>query len=211
MTSVLLIDDHPIVLKGCRRVLEDAGVDTVLEAGDLVSGYRLCFRHHPDVVVVDLKMPGQELGGLSLIRRIRSHGPQTPILVFSMYDDPAVVTSALEAGATGYLLKDSSSEELVKAVEQLRSGKPYLSHQLALRVALLRKNPQPDPLAGLTHRQIQTLTLLSQGRPYTLIAAELGVSYKTVVNISYQLRLKLGVGSLPELIWKAVELLSSKA
>jgi two-component system, NarL family, invasion response regulator UvrY len=72
---------------------------------------------------------------------------------------------------------------------------------------VLRKNPQLDPLTDLTRRQIQTLTLLSQGKPYGLIARELGVSYKTVVNITYQLRLKLGVGTLPELIRKAVELL----
>jgi two-component system, NarL family, invasion response regulator UvrY len=208
MTTVLVIDDHPIVLKGCRRLLEDAGIETVLEARKLVSGYRLYHRHHPDVVVLDLKLRGQELGGLSLIRRISSHGPRTRILVFSMHDDPAVVTSALEAGASGYLLKDEPSEELVKAVEQVRAGMSYLSHQLAVRVVLLRKSPRPDPLADLTQRQIETLTLLSQGKPYGLIAAELGVSYKTVVNTSYQLRLKLSVGSLPELIRKAVELLS---
>jgi two-component system, NarL family, invasion response regulator UvrY len=207
MTTVLVIDDHPIVLEGCRRVLEAAEIETVLGACDLVSGYRLYFRHHPDVVIVDLRMRGQERGVLSLIRRIRWYRPHTQILVFSASDDPALVSSALEAGALGYLLKNAVAEELVKAVVQVRAGKPYLSHQLAVGVAVLGKNPQLDPLADLTRRQIQTLTLLSQGKPYGLIARELRVSYKTVVNITYQLRLKLGVGTLPELIRKAVELL----
>ena len=123
-----------------------------------------------------------------------------------MHDDPAIVTSALEAGASGYLLKDCASEELARAVEQVRAGRPYLSHQVAIQVALWHSNPQPHPLADLTQREIQTLTLLSQGRSYDLIAAELGVTYKTVVNASYQLRLKLRVQSLPELILKAIEL-----
>jgi two-component system, NarL family, invasion response regulator UvrY len=210
MTSVLVIDDHPIVLKGCRRVLEDAGVQIVLEARDLVSGYRLCCRRHPEMVVIDLKLGTQNLGGLSLLRRMSLRDSQTQILVFSMHDNPAIVTSALEAGASGYLLKDSASEELARAIGQLRAGKPYISHRVAIQVALWRSNPSPDPLADLTQREILTLTLLSQGRSYALIAAELGVCRRTVVDMSSQLRLKLGVRSLPELILKAIELVSGR-
>jgi two-component system, NarL family, invasion response regulator UvrY len=209
MTSVLVIDDQPIVLKGCRHVLQDAGVQIVLEARDLVSGYRLYCRRHPDVVVIDLRMSAQNLSGLSLVRRMRVRDSRTQILVFSMQDNPAIMTSALEAGASGYLLKDSPSEELARAIEQVREGKPYLSYRVAIQVALWRSNPQPDPLADLTQREIQTLTLLSQGRSYALIAAELGVRQKTVVDMSSQLRLKLGVRSLPELVLKAIELLST--
>jgi two-component system, NarL family, invasion response regulator UvrY len=211
MTNVLVIDDHPIVLKGCRRVLEDAGVQIVLEARDLVSGYRLYCRRHPDVVVVDLRMGTEDVGGLSLIRRMRSRDSRPQILVFSMHDNPAIVMSALEAGASGYLLKDSPPEELARAVEQVHAGKPYLSHQVAIQVALRRSNPQPDPLANLTQREIQTLTRLSQGQSYALIAAELGVTHKTIINTSYRLRLKLGVRSLPELIRKAIEILPGRA
>jgi two-component system, NarL family, invasion response regulator UvrY len=207
VTSVLVIDDHPIVLKGCRRVLGDAGVQTVLEARDLVSGYRLYYRRHPDVVVIDLKMGAQDVGGLSLIRRMRLRDSRTQILVFSMHDNPAIATSALDAGASGYLLKDSPPEELAIAVEQVRVGKPYLSHQVAIQVALRYSRPHTDPFANLTQRELRTLTLLSQGQSYDLIATELGVTYKTVVNTSHRLRLKLGVRSLPELIRKAIELL----
>ena len=96
MTTVLVIDDQPIVLEGCRRVLEDAGIRTVIQARNLVSGYRLYYRHRPDVVVIDLGIRGPKLRGLSLIRRISSHGRRTPILIFCMNDNPALVTSALE-------------------------------------------------------------------------------------------------------------------
>ena len=208
MTTVLLIDDQPIVLEGCRRILEDARIGNVIQARNLVSGYRLYYRHDPDVIIIDLNIRGPELRGLSLIRRIGSLGRRTRILIFSMNDDPAVVTTALEAGASGYLLKDSPSEELVKAVERVRAGMPYLSHQLVTQIVFQKERLRPDPLSNFAQREIEVWTLLVQGKRYALIAEELGISYKTVVNITSRVRLKLGVSSLPELIRKAVELLS---
>jgi DNA-binding NarL/FixJ family response regulator len=206
MTSVLIIDDHPIVLQGCRRMLEDAGIERVLEARDATSGYRLYRRHHPDVVIVDLAMQGSGLGGLDVIRRMRSHDPRTRILVFSMHSDPIIVSRALQTGATGYLLKDTSSEELVRAVENVAAGHPYLGSDLAMRVALAGTGMSRNPLADLTPRELQTLGLLAQGKSYGRIAAELNVSYKTVVNVCYQLRQKLDVHTLPELIRLSVQL-----
>jgi two-component system invasion response regulator UvrY len=196
MTSVLIIDDHPIVLQGCRRMLEDAGVKTVLEARDPAAGYRLYRRHHPDVVIVDLAMQGSGLGGLDVIRRMRSHDPRSRILVFSMH---------------GYVLKDTSSDELMKAFDQVRSGTPYLSNDLAMQVALVRTGVRANPLADLTPRELQTLSLLAEGKPYGRIAEELNVSYKTVVNACSQLKQKLNAKNLPELIRLAVQLLSAES
>jgi two-component system, NarL family, invasion response regulator UvrY len=208
MTSVLIIDDHPIVLQGCRRMLEDAGVKTVLEARDATSGYRLYRRHHPDLVIVDLAMQGGGLGGLEVIRRMRSHDPRARILVFSMHSDPIIAARALEAGATGYVLKDSN--ELMKAFDQVRSGTPYLSNDLAMQVALVRTGVRANPLADLTPRELQTLSLLAEGKPYGRIAGELNVSYKTVVNACSQLKQKLNAKNLPELIRVAVQLVSTE-
>jgi len=208
MTSVLIIDDHPIVLQGCRRMLEDAGVKTVLEARDATSGYRLYRRHRPDVVIVDLAMQGGGLGGLEVIRRMRSHDPRSRILVFSMHSDPIIAARALEAGATGYVLKDSN--ELMKAFDQVRSGTPYLSNDLAMQVALVRTGVRANPLADLTPRELQTLSLLAEGKPYGRIAEELNVSYKTVVNACSQLKQKLNAKNLPELIRVAVQLVSTE-
>jgi DNA-binding NarL/FixJ family response regulator len=209
MTSVLIIDDHPIVLQGCRRMLEDAGVNTVLEARDAASGYRLYRRHHPDVVIIDLAMQGGGLGGLDVIRRMRSHDPRSRILVFSMHSDPIIAARALEAGATGYVLKDSN--ELMKAFDQVRSGTPYLSNNLAMQVALVRTGVRASPLADLTPRELQTLSLLAEGKPYGRIAEELNVSYKTVVNACSQLKQKLNAKNLPELIRTAVRLVSAES
>jgi two-component system, NarL family, invasion response regulator UvrY len=209
MTSVLIIDDHPIVLQGCRRMLEDAGIKTVLEARDATSGYRLYRRHHPDVVIVDLAMQGGGLGGLEVIRRMRSHDPRSRILVFSMHSDPIIAARALEAGATGYVLKDS--DELMKAFDQVRTGTPYLSNDLAMQVALVRTGVRANPLADLTPRELQTLSLLAEGKPYGRIAEELNVSYKTVVNACSQLKQKLNAKNLPELIRVAVQLVSAKS
>src|SRR5262249_23585701 len=122
--SVLIIDDHPIVVQACRRMLQDAGIREVLDASDIASGYRIYRRLRPEVVIVDLSMQGSGLGGLPLIRRIRSRDPHTRILVFSMHNDPAIAAHALEAGANGYVLKDAAPEELIRAFEKVRLGEP---------------------------------------------------------------------------------------
>jgi two-component system invasion response regulator UvrY len=206
VTSVLIIDDHPIVLQGCRRVLLDAGVETVLEARDIVSGYRLYRRHRPDVVIVDLSLQGNGLGGLPLIQRIKAHDPRARILVFSMHSDPIIVSRALKAGAAGYILKDTSSKDLLEAFEKVRAGAHYLGGELAMQVALVGSGARRDPLAELTPRELQMLGLLAEGKPYGRIADDLGISYKTVVNTCSQLKQKLGAKNLPDLIRLAVQL-----
>jgi two-component system invasion response regulator UvrY len=209
MTSVLIVDDHPIVLQGCRRVLQDRGMAPIFDARDVETADQLARRHQPDVIIVDLAMQGGGLGGLSLIRTIRASNPRARILVFSMHSDPIIVSRALQTGATGYLLKDTSSEDLVRAVESVASGTPYLSSDLATQVALVDADGARNPLANLTPRELQTLGLLAQGKPYDRIAAELNISYKTVVNLCYQVRQKLDVHTLPELIRLSVQLVPS--
>jgi two-component system, NarL family, invasion response regulator UvrY len=211
MTSVLIVDDHPIVLQGCRRVLQDAGVETLLEARDIVAGYRLYRRHSPAVIVVDLAMQGSGLAGLTLIRRIKAHDARARVLVFSMHSDPAIVMRALAAGATGYVLKDTSSQELVKAFDKVRIGEPYLSDALAMQVALSRAGAARDPLAELTPRELQMLGLLAEGKPYGRIADDLNVSYKTVVNTCGQLKQKLDAKNLTDLVRLAVQLHAGSA
>jgi two-component system, NarL family, invasion response regulator UvrY len=209
MSSVLVVDDHPIVSQAVQRILRSTGVKTVFDAHDVVSGYRMYRRNQPEVVVIDLSMQGKGLAGMHLIRRIRAHSALTRIIVFSMYSDPNIVARALEAGANAYVLKDSSSTELVKAFEKVCSGASYLSGDLATHVALMRNSSQRNPLAGLTPRELETLTLVAEGKPYSQIAEELNVSYKTVVNVCYQLRQKLEARNLQDLVRVAIKLLPS--
>jgi two-component system invasion response regulator UvrY len=209
MTRVLIIDDHPIVLQGCRRVLQDAGVCEILEASSAVTGYRLYRRNHPEVVIVDLALQGNRLGGLDLVRRMRLHDSRLPILVLSMHSDPFIVSRALQAGATGYVLKDAGPRDFLDAFETVRNGKPYLNHETALQVALLGTRRSIGPLSDLSPRELQTLTLLAEGKPYRQIGLDLNVSYKTVANTCSQLKAKLGARNLPELIRTAIQYVSS--
>ena len=125
MSRVLVIDDHPIVLQSVRQLLEDAGVNQITQALTLAEGFRLYRTHKPDVIIVDLAM-GTWLGGLSFIRRLRLHDQQTPIFVLTMHSDPVIVSRVLEVGATGYVLKDTSSDEVLKAFQRVRENRPYL-------------------------------------------------------------------------------------
>lgn len=208
MTRVLLIDDHPIVLQGCRRVLQDAGVCEILEASSAVAGYRHYRRSRPEVIVVDLALQGNSLGGLDLIRRMRLYDNRVPILVFSMHSDPFIVSRALEAGATGYVLKDAGPRDFLEAFQTIRSSTPYLNHEIAVQVALLGTRRRSGPLSDLSPRELQALTLLAEGKPYSQIANDLNISYKTVANTCSQLKEKLGAHNLPELIRMAIQYVS---
>jgi two-component system, NarL family, invasion response regulator UvrY len=118
-----------------------------------------------------------------------------------------LVLQALEAGAVGYVLKDTATEDLLKAIQEVQRGNRYLSHSLAIEVAVSRLPPRSQSLADLTSRELDVLTFLAKGKTYTQIAHELHVSYKTVVNVSWQLRKKLDVDNLAALVQKAMQLL----
>ncbi|QRM55226.1 response regulator transcription factor [Sinorhizobium sp. BG8] len=205
MTRVLIVDDHPIVLQGCRRVLEDAGMSEIAEASSAVNGYRLFRRNHPEIVIVDLALQGNRLGGLDLIRRMRFQNRRVPILVLSMHADPHIVSRALEAGATGYVLKDAGPRDFMEAIQTIRAGKPYLNHEIAVQVAILGPRQSSGLHGDLSPRELQTLALLAEGKPYAEIAQDLNVSYKTVANNCSQLKEKLGARNLPELIRMAIQ------
>jgi DNA-binding NarL/FixJ family response regulator len=203
MSVALVIDDHPIVLEGCRRVLLDAGFDEVVEAAAPLAGFKLFRRARPDLVIVDLSIRGSGLAGLSLIRRLRSADQRVPILVFSMHGDPVIARRALKAGATGFVVKDSGPKTLLEAIEKVRRNQPYIAHDMAVQVALLGSRSRAEQ-ADLTTRELQTLSLLGEGRSYAQIAGSLGVSYKTVANTCSNLKDKLNAGSLQDLVRVAV-------
>ncbi|WP_110353593.1 response regulator transcription factor [Methylobacterium sp. B4] len=202
--AILVVDDHPIVLQGVRRLAEAAGVGTVYEAADIVSGYRLFHRHRPDLVVADLSFRDDGLSGLSLIRRIRALDGEARILVFSMHADPVLVSRALESGALGFALKDAGPDAFLEALDAVHTGQGYLPHALATDVAMLNRSARPAPLATLSARELQILSLLSQGKSYEAIANAMAVSYRTIINASSSMRRKLGVESRAGLVQIAV-------
>ncbi|MCJ2034511.1 response regulator [Methylobacterium sp. J-068] len=199
-TSILIVDDHPVILSGFRTLMEDAGMETIHEATTIVDAYRSFYRQRPGMVIADLAFGDQGVSGLSLIRRIRNLERRTRILAFSMHDDPAIVARALESGATGYVLKDAPATEFLRAFDHVRSGRSYLDHDVALRVAMLNASAQRSPLSTLSERELQVLLLIREGNSYHIIAEKLSMKYKTVVNIISTIKQKSGAHSFAELI-----------
>ncbi|SRR5579875_63427 len=196
--KVLLIDDHPIVRAGCRRFLEQGVPAEVIEAGSGEEGWRSFLENSPDLLVLDLTLPG--IGGLELIQKVRAYDPRAQILVFSMHADPIFAARALEAGARGYVVKSSSPQELLDAVLQVLRGGNYLSHEVAQEIALLNLTSGGDPLKELSARELEILRLIGEGRTLTEIAAILCVSYKTVANSVSQIKTKLRARHTSELV-----------
>ncbi len=205
MSTVLVIDDHPIVLQGCKRLLEDAGIETVLESASLTNGFRLYRAHAPQMIILDLSLKSGVLDGLTFIRRLRLNDRKVRVLVFSMHDDPIVVNHALEAGASGYVLKDTWSDEFLTAFNKVREGGTYISHELASDVVFSRSQGSSNPLGSMTLRELQILSLVAEGKSYGVISDEIGVSYKTIANSISLIKNKIGVRTLPELMRAALQ------
>lgn len=190
--TVMLVDDHPVVRDGYRRLLESyPGITVVAEADD---GETACTQYaevHPDIVVLDLNMPG--IGGLETIRRLRAKDSKAKILMFTMHESKVMVNRALEAGAAGYLMKSSPAEEMVEAVRQVFVGKTFLDHDLPADIQRVPLSDN-DPLNILTKREYQIFCVLAEGRSVSEIAQLISISPKTVgvhqTNLMNKLKLK---------------------
>ena len=194
---ILLVDDHTLVRAGIRALLEQlTGVVVVGEATDGAEALQLLPETQPEIVMSDVAMRGR--GGLGLLEEVRQTWPDVRVLMLSMHANPEYVQRALRLGAAGYLLKDAAANELEAALAVVRRGEIYLSPALSRAVmdAYLGSSPQ-DPL---TPRQRQTLKLIAEGRTTKEIAAELGVSIKTVETHRAQLRERLNIHDTPGLV-----------
>src|ERR1700742_2068291 len=155
LSGVLVVDDHPIIAKACGHAFESLGIEEIIAAGDIDSGFKAYVDHRPEVSIIDLSFHRARLDGITLIKRIRSHHDNARILVFSMLSDRKRFLSAIEGGATSYVIKDSPIEEFAKAVEQTRSGRRYIDPALALNLAFERN-------ASLSLREQQILSMLDE-------------------------------------------------
>ena len=198
MIEVLLVDDHAVVREGYRRLLElQDDLRVVAEAGSAEDALLLWKQHQPSVTVVDLSLPG--IGGIELIQRLKAREPRVRCLVFSMYRDDVWVAQACKAGALGYVTKSSAPAVLVEAVREVHRGRRVLSPDLA-----------GTPLAGdaaheLTPREFEVLRQLLAGHPVARIAETLHLSVKTIHNLHYQIKAKLGTASdfeLARIAWR---------
>lgn len=201
---ILLVDDHAIVREGYRSLLQkQPGMQVVGEAGDGNEAYA-CYRDTlPDVVIMDLTMPG--LGGLEAITRIRQRHANAKILVFSMHQNAAFALQATRAGARGYITKSSEPEVLVRAIQEVHQGKMALSPDIAQALAIEKLGGAESVLSELTVREFEILRMLVSARSTDEIARALHISPKTVANFHYIIKRKLGVGTDIELMHSALK------
>ena len=196
---IMLVDDHAIVRAGFRRLLEQrSDFRVVAEAADAERAYALYVKHEPDVVVMDLSMPG--VSGLDTIRRIIGRQAAARILVFSMHEDASVAERAIQLGARGYVTKSNAPEVLATAVAEVMAGRLALSPDMAKSIAMLKLSSEGDPLQALTAREFEIFRLLVTGRPAIEIAKLLNLSAKTVANYHTLIKQKLNISSDVELV-----------
>lgn len=201
--SVLLVDDHAVVRAGYRMLLENApDIEVVAEAESGELACRLFADQQPNVVIMDLSLPG--IGGLEAIRRICARDPDAKILVFSMHEDTVFVEQALTVGARGYITKRSAPEVLVEAVRDVAKGKVHLDPDIAQRLAFQKTRGKSNPFSNLSSREFEIFCLLAEGLNVNDIAERLSLSYKTVANYSTQIKNKLEASTVAELARLAI-------
>ena len=200
---VILVDDHPVVRDGYRRLLDgNAGIQVVAEAGNGEEACELYNQVKPDVMVLDLNMPG--IGGLETASRICAKHNSAKILVFSMYDSQIMVGRALEAGAIGYITKSSAATQMVDAIHCVAQGKPFLSHGLIPAIFHKYKYQHAEPLTALSKREFEVFRRLADGCSVTEIARELSISPKTVGVHQTKIMKKLAIKNSAELTRLAI-------
>ena len=203
MTTIVLADDHPMVRQGVRTVLEaEPGWRVVGEAASGTAVLELVTRLKPDILIVDLMMPG--LNGIEVTQQIRQYAPQVRVIVFSMHSDKAYVREALSKGAASYVLKESDATELIFAIREVLAGRRYLSHTLAERAIDSYLQDASDTTLDwsemLTARERQVLQLVAQGSTNAEIGSRLSISPRTAETHRTNLMRKLGLQTQADLI-----------
>lgn len=206
MIRVLLADDHAVVRDGLRALLE--AQPGMVIVGDVANGreaLREAQKLLPDVVVMDIAMP--DLNGIEATLQMRNASPSARVLILSMHSTTEHILRALQAGARGYLLKDSAGTELVEAVRAVHGGGRYLSQKIAATVIddYIAERDRSSPLDSLSRRERQILQLIAEGNTSAQVGAILFLSPKTVDTYRSRMMHKLGIGDLPNLVKFAIQ------
>jgi DNA-binding NarL/FixJ family response regulator len=206
---IIFAEDHVLVREGTRQILDrQEDLEVVGEAADGIEAVELVRRLSPDLAILDISMP--RMGGIEATKRIKEIAPKTSVLILTAYDDDQYVFALLEAGAAGYLLKDVSGDDLVRAVRAVHAGEPVLHPTIARKVlsrfAARRREPLPLPLEDdtLSQRELEVLRLAASGMSNAAIAQELGLSARTVQVHLTHIFAKLGVASRTEAVITAL-------
>lgn len=206
LIKILLADDHSIVRAGLRRIVEESGdMEVIAEAADGREAIQLVHKKVPDVAVIDISMPG--LDGLEVVSQLRTYHPKLPILILTMHEEGQYVVRAIEAGAMGYITKQSAPEQLVKAIRKVHAGGRYLTDDAAeaLALSVARGMHGRSPLDSLSMRELQVLRRLALGHTNREIAQAYSISIKTVDTYRSRLLKKLNLRNNAELSRFAIQ------
>jgi len=198
--KVLIVDDHPIVLSGCRALLAEAADMVMLEARDAATAMDVYDKERPDISVIDINLP--DISGFELARRLQVRDPAARIIMFSMNDDPMFAAQAIEGGARGYVSKSDDPQAFLSAIREVYAGGHSLPQDMAQKIAFLRS---AGDSVVLSSREREVLRLLAKGKSMSEIAALINVSYKTVATTCAALRAKFSARTPMQLIRIAVE------
>jgi len=196
--KILVIDDHPIVRAGVRRLLAAEPEIEVREATNGREALGIYRELQPTLVILDLNLPG--IGGLEVLTRLKAADPDARVLVLSMHDDGIHVTRALRAGAAGYVTKNAPPEELLEAIGRVARGHTYIEREIAEDLVFASVRGSPHPLKDLSSRDLEILRQLAEGRTLSQIADTVGIGYKTAANNCSRIKAKLGAASTADLI-----------
>jgi DNA-binding NarL/FixJ family response regulator len=206
MTTAIIADDHDIVRRGLRGILESTGACKIIaEAADGLAAAQLAEKHRPSLLILDLNMP--RLHGLEVLRQVKTTSPQTKIIVLSMHNDEAYVIDALRAGAMAYILKGSESQEIAQALTEVLAGRRFLSAPLsewAINALVTKPAVDSDPLQTLSQRERMVLQLAAEGHSNPEIAEKLFISPRTAETHRTNLMRKLALQSQTDLVRFAI-------
>jgi len=204
LIKVMLTDDHAVVRSGlCRLLEQNSDIKVIAEAESGEQAYQTYPENRPDVLVMDMSMPG--MGGLEALRRILHRWSDARVIMFSMHENATYAIQSLTAGAMGYVAKSGNAEDLVKAVKEVASGKSFLSADMAQKVALQSLTGDDNPTQRLTSREFEVFRLLAEGKLVEEIAGRLNIGQKTVANYQTSLKQKLDIHSPVELVRLAMK------
>jgi two-component system invasion response regulator UvrY len=205
LIRVLIADDHPVVRRGLRRILEDeAGMEVTGEAENAQETLDLASDKECDVLVLDIEMPGRS--GLDVLKELKKRQPKLPVLVLSIHPEEQFAVRVLRAGAVGYLTKESAPEELIKAIRAVQGGGKYISASVAEELANELERPAGKaPHETLSDREFEVLQMIASGKSVSQIAKELSFSVKTISTYRARILAKMGMKTNAELTHYAIE------
>ena len=205
MINVLLVDDHELVRTGIRRILDDVrGFKVVGEAKDGEAAVQFCRQHTPNIVLMDMNMPG--MGGLEATKKICRYCPDVKIIVLTVNCEDPFPSKVMQIGAHGFLTKGAGSDEMVRAIRSVHAGQRYIAPEIAQQIALAQVTGRTDenPFQSLSERELQIMLMITKGEKAQDIAERLNLSSKTVNSYRYRMFEKLNVGGAVELTHLAI-------